>query len=858
MTAPAAAAPTGGGAQGGAQVARPLDTDADASATIALTVLTLAGVFSLGRLFSSHSYVGPVVTTAIGMHAVAWGCRRRRLRTVTTVLVSVGALILLVAWLVLPETTSYGLPLGHTWHAVRLALQQARTDFRSVTAPAPVTRGFELVTVTAVGLLALLADWAAFRMRTTLEAVIPSFTLFIFSASLGSHQHRTQAIFVELAAILAFVVVHQATVDRETSAWFANRTDRVLGSVAKAGLVIGLAALVLTLNLAFRLPGSQSKALIAWRAADRVGGTRNALSPLVDIRSRILDHAGTEAFMVKSNIPSYWRIMALDTFDGTDWTSNNSYSAVRHGLPRASTPAPSGVHVEQDFTIEQLTEAWLPAAYEPDRIDGITGVSYDPQSGSILYDHDTTPGLAYHVSSVLNVGQLDAVRLEKAGPAPAGSSLDRYLKLPLSRISPRVVALANTLVRDKTTEYDRAIALQNYLRSARFQYNENYDPKATGSDALDYFLFTSHQGYCQQFAGAYAVLARLVGLPTRLAVGWTWGDRDSAGVWHVRLDQAHTWPEVYFSGIGWVPFEPTSTRGIPNAQAYTGVPAQQAGSALPGSSSSIPSATTPTTGGAGSTNGKPNIPKGELGNQGGGSGQQSHHRSSAATLGLWLLGLLVVLVVWVLLMLTLAWLARRIRQRVLFADAAAVEAGAAMFQPPRSRFWWTKWLSRPDGPLPTPGTATIGSPPPHSRWEKVGRVFRLDWLAPLAWWRVPAPTDEAVIARAEVLLAWAEATELLAWWGVRRRPSETYMEFGRRAVEALRLPLSFDPDAARSVLSLARGGTMAEFSSLPITTAEANSAGEALAALKRALISSAPALQKWRLVLDPRVTVTRR
>ncbi|HSS12148.1 MAG TPA: DUF3488 domain-containing protein, partial [Acidimicrobiales bacterium] len=296
-------------------------SDADAAATIALTVLTLAGVFSLGRLFASHSYVGPVVTTAIAMHAVAWGCRRQGLRAVTAAVVSLGALILVVAWLVLPETTSYGLPLGGTWHAVHLALQEARTDFHSVTAPAPVTRGFELVTVTAVGVLALLADWAAFRMRTTLEAAVPSFTLFIFSAALGSHQHRTQTIFVELAALLAFVLVHQATVDRETSAWFANRTDGVLGSAAKAGLVIGLAALVLTLNLALRLPGAQAKAVIAWRAADRSGGTRNALSPLVDIRSRILDHNGVEAFTVKSNIPSYWRIMALDTFDGTDWTS---------------------------------------------------------------------------------------------------------------------------------------------------------------------------------------------------------------------------------------------------------------------------------------------------------------------------------------------------------------------------------------------------------------------------------------------------------------------------------------------------------------------------------------------------------
>jgi hypothetical protein len=99
---------------------------------------------------------------------------------------------------------------------------------------------------------------------------------------------------------------------------------------------------------------------------------------------------------------------------------------------------------------------------------------------------------------------------------------------------------------------------------------------------------------------------------------------------------------------------------------------------------------------------------------------------------------------------------------------------------------------------------------------------------------------------------------LLTWWGVRRRTSETYIEYGRRAVEALRLPLSLDPDGAKSVLVLARAGTMAEFSARPISPADANDASEALAALKRALISSAPARQKARLVLDPRVTVSRR
>ena len=130
----------------------PATFEADGVTTIALTALTLAEVFSLGRLFPGHSYVGPVVTTAIAMHALAWGCRRYGMNAFTAATVSLGPLALLVARLVLPERTGYGLPLGSTWHAFRLALQEAKTDFHAVTAPAPFTRGFELVTVTAVGL----------------------------------------------------------------------------------------------------------------------------------------------------------------------------------------------------------------------------------------------------------------------------------------------------------------------------------------------------------------------------------------------------------------------------------------------------------------------------------------------------------------------------------------------------------------------------------------------------------------------------------------------------------------------------------------------------------------------------------
>ena len=193
--------------------------------------------------------------------------------------------------------------------------------------------------------------------------------------------------------------------------------------------------------------------------------------------------------------------------------------------------------------------------------------------------------------SALQAAHLTPAALAAAAPASSGAS-SRYLGLPLSLISPRVVSLAKSIVAGQTTVYGKARALQDYLRSSRFSYSLNV---RAGHDenALETFLFRTRRGYCEQFAGAYAVLARLVNLPTRVAVGFTPGDV-RLGTYHVLGLHAHAWPEVLIGSYGWVAFEPTPGRGAPGAQAYTGVPPSQATSAGGGSSTGDASAATTT------------------------------------------------------------------------------------------------------------------------------------------------------------------------------------------------------------------------------------------------------------------------
>jgi transglutaminase-like putative cysteine protease len=549
----------------------------------------------------------------------------------------------------------------------------------------------------------------------------------------------------------------------------------------------------------------------------------------VDLQSHLLNHTGTEVFSVKANQKAYWRLTSLDIYKDGEWMSNNSYTSVRHKLPGARSAAQSGVRVEQDYTINNLDSPWLPAAYEPDRIDGVGGISYDPQSGSLITSKNTSSGLQYHVSSMLDVGQLNPAILTKVpAPSASDSTINRYLQLPT--IPNDVVALSQRVTAGKSTEYDKALALQNYLRSPLFTYDEGYDLHGDGPNALSYFLFRSHKGYCQQFAGSFGVMARALGLPTRLAIGWTWGNQDSAGVWHVTDDDTHTWPEVYFPQVGWVAFEPTPSRGMPGAQAYTGVPAQQQGTPAGAS------ATTPTT--KPSTNPVPaptpkRNPNTDRSAANGGHSAAHHHTA-------WWRGPVIAL--GTLALLAAAWLVgvrylgflrvSRRRARVIHASAAGDPMSAGPDSAERREAARAALAARPG-------------------W----------WSRLIAWLRGRAvlqptggsPTDEGVLARAEVLMAWAETGDLLAWWGVRRRPNETYTEFADRAVAELRTPLSLDHDAGHSLAVLARAATKADYSRAGLSAEEGSAATAHAATIRHALIESATAWQRARRIIDPRV-----
>jgi hypothetical protein len=126
-----------------------------------------------------------------------------------------------------------------------------------------------------------------------------------------------------------------------------------------------------------------------------------------------------------------------------------------------------------------------------------------------------------------------------------------------SRIDPQVRSLTNSITNGANSSYDAALDIQRYLTSNLFSYNPDPPAPPSGTDPLAYFLLHSRTGFCQQFATSMAVMARLVGIPSRVAVGFTAGTQQADGSWLVTTHDAHAWPELYFPDYGWLPFEPT-------------------------------------------------------------------------------------------------------------------------------------------------------------------------------------------------------------------------------------------------------------------------------------------------------------
>jgi transglutaminase-like putative cysteine protease len=543
------------------------------AAEACLTALSLVVAAGFTRLFSTGGWFLSLAATAVVVHLIGATARRLGLGVSLQLAVVAIATMLLMAWAQAPDTLRWFLPTTDTLAAFGSAFDEALALYPEARAPTEPVTGFVLAAMVGLAIVATMADIAAFRLGAELQALVPPLTLFLFCSLLGSGEHRITAAVAFLALALTFVLLMRALSRRSATTWLPGDDRRGPNTLIRVGTSLTAVAALGAALLAPSLPGAEDEGLWTWRGGGG-SGTRFVVNPFVDIRSRLVNQSSEVAFVVESNEPSYWRMLSLDEFEGDLFRLSTSFRPIGRSL---AMPGTGGATViEQRFTIEGLASPYLPAAFEPISIDtGRQPVRWDDRSATLLLEADEPPrGFEYQVESVLP--DLDPERLRAAPDSVLPSIRDRYLQLP-DDFDPRVAELADAIVGGGPTPYDRALLLQNHLRS-EYAYSLSV-PAGHSESALARFLFVDQAGYCEQFSAAFAAMARHVGLPARVAVGFTVGEQERGNPtrFTVRGEHAHAWPEVWFSGIGWVPFEPTPGRGDPQAAGHTGVEPDQVG-----------------------------------------------------------------------------------------------------------------------------------------------------------------------------------------------------------------------------------------------------------------------------------------
>jgi transglutaminase-like putative cysteine protease len=474
--------------------------------------------------------------------------------------------------------TSTGVVLGRVYSWLKdLVIGQPRFD--------PVAAGF--VWSIVVWLVAAWAGWVVEASRNALMAVLPAILLNLSTLSYG--QNNSASIYLILGITLVLVSVVQY--DQREQEWsesrvaYPTRKSREVGntSLIIATVLVVLAASISSLSL---------QRIIHWTSTTSrsSGQSENGLAKSLGIVAAVT--ATPDAFTTIRNPglprdlligsgpelstelvmsvevkdltsllqagqlpPLYWRSFTYDIYTGHGWSS----SATEQSQYQAGQPIQPD-HLSDHILIQQVMRpvsgagGTIYAAGEPVSIS-ITS-SAARRSYNDLFGIQTGNN-GYEIQSLIPV--VDEISLREAGQAYPDWIVQRYLALP-AEVTPRVKALAIQLTATEPTPYDRARAIEQYLR--RFPYTLDVPRPPANQDLADFFLFDLRKGYCDYYASAMVVLARAAGIPTRLAIGYASGMYNlNSKRFIVTQADAHSWVEVYFPGMGWVPFEPTA--GLP-------------------------------------------------------------------------------------------------------------------------------------------------------------------------------------------------------------------------------------------------------------------------------------------------------
>jgi transglutaminase-like putative cysteine protease len=646
-----------------------------------------------------------------------------------------------------PQSVAWIIPTGRS---IRHLGQMASVGYaeHAFSPPVPGVHGLELITAAGIGAIAILTDVIAVRLRSPAVAGLPLLVLFsvpVATAVKHAGVGLTLAFCLGITGYLALLAAdgrqRLRLWGRLVTAWQDVPDDEPARGpdtrqLAASGRRIGLAAVAIAVVVPLILPSLKEHGIFGKSPGTGHGQVQAVqLEPLVQMHSQLISHTVLPVLTYQTTAQSppqqYLQMYVLNYDPGSvQWTPipPGPSTAVGSSALREPTGLAAGIGVTTSRTTITLDKAfgyknplsYLPLPYAPEFLK-VPGSGWQESNSTLqVYAYHSDAGLSYTVNSQTPAPTLN--QLSSTAKIPA-SIRQAYLSYPGPNAA-QLLKKARSITKADHTKIDEALDLESYF-TAPGQFT--YTTTGNTASSVYQFLTTDRRGYCQQFAFSMAVLARLLGIPSRIAVGYTAGTYAGHHTWRVTTADAHAWPELYFANVGWVRFEPTP--GGEGAQGTAVTPVYPLSAPVSTPTGPVQAPTSPVTGPAQAKPGT--VPRGIRQPGAGGSGPGGHHGGAGS--GGFPVGLTVALVA--LLLIVAPGLTRLLtrRRRWLTATGDAGRAHAA----------WRELTSD----LADHGLSHPRSESPRALGRRVADAGHLDEPARQALSRITAAEERARYAR---------------------------------------------------------------------------------------------------------------
>ncbi|WP_443222327.1 transglutaminase family protein [Streptomyces sp. 4N509B] len=579
---------------------------------LAAWLATLAAAAALRPLVQDAEWLLQVALLLGGQTATGALVRWRGVPAPVTVVAQALVSLVLLTVVTVPEYAVGGLfPGPAAFDRFGELLSSGANDINEYVVPAPVTDGIRLMLLGGVLLVGLVVDTLAVTLRSAASAGLPLLALYSVAAGVGQDE-TTWPYFVCAAAGYLVLLLDEGR-DRLTrwGRFFAGpapTAPSAAGYAAAAGYPghggyggyqgagapppptappapaaasgprirtgrrVGVVTLAVAAVTPLLLP-SLGDGLLGLNA-DGTGqggiGGGVAVNPVVGLQNQLNQPANRPVlrYRTTSSIPDdlYLRLVALDRFDGEEWTSSRWHD---DAPPTPPWPVPglapevnTSTAVTTISTSEDYVQSSLPVPYPAVWVDSGGDWDFDRGSQTLVSNTSlTSAGLRYEVEH-LQVGPTEE-QLTNAPQTSDEDFLEHYTEVP-GDLPDEVATTAAEIVAEAgaTNDFERARALEQWFtQDGGFRYDTTVD-SGSGVDAIVRFL-QQREGFCVHFAFSMAAMARTLDIPAQVAVGFTPGEQQEDGSFQVGIHNAHAWPELYFEGVGWVRFEPTPGQGNP-------------------------------------------------------------------------------------------------------------------------------------------------------------------------------------------------------------------------------------------------------------------------------------------------------